>query len=275
MKKIVALLIIVLFVALVLGAVGYLPFRLSDEGTNVMHTRSSGWQLVGVEPRLFDWRWELLIPKNVTFYTFPRIERTVRITSERFLPSAELYSRMLSGEPDFKTRISIDMVVTVREDSLPELVELGLLPDAVDEWFDRYEARISQNTLLIVEQELNRLDTGADDVFSALSESISLRTEERFPELSVVTIVPRELSVPDLELYETAKRMYFDLQTAREGALRAAALEQAEIGAEEQRRMEQFNQYGEILTEYPVLLEYLSIVAEHGGDPLSITVPPQ
>ncbi len=277
MKKASVFLVLVVLLALVIAGFGYVPFRIKDSDRYVLYSRTSGWEAVDPGTHRFDWRWELLIPRNVEIYRFPDLEQTIRITSTRSLPSADLYARFLAGEPEFSTSIDLDLVIAVRDEYLGELAADGLRPQTLETWFDRFDARISLAVLTITEQEIDRFSRNVSDsrFYEQYESALVTRLEERFPEIRVKTVIPRSITVPDLALYQLGRETYQTVQTVRREALVSATVAQANEEAADQRNMELLDQYGQILTEYPVLLDYLSIVAESGGDPLNITVPLQ
>ncbi len=74
------------------------------------------------------------------------------------------------------------------------------------------------------------------------------------------------LRVPDLELYERARAAYFDLLGAQDNARRdavgqLAARREQDLVAQEARvaSFELLRQYGALLDEYPILLQFLAL----------------
>ncbi len=271
MKRFAILLLFIFLVAVAVAVVGYVPLRLDHEGAHLLQSKTSGWTVVPNPETRFDWRWELLIPRNAKIHTFPVIQREISIRVSEKLPSADLYKTVVDGSPDFSVAFDIDIIVVPRREYLPELAAGGLRPDSYAQWFDRVESQAAvalASRIRTIAADASLLSN--EDLHGRLTEDVERTLVDRFPALSFVSIVPRSFDVPDMALYALARETYRDLEEARRTALLSAAAEFALQAAAQQSRMELFHQYGEILERYPALIDYLSIVAQTGGDPLGL-----
>ena len=104
----------------------------------------------------------------------------------------------------------------------------------------------------------------------AVLKPVEARIEERFPEITLESVVPEEINLPDLDLYALARETYRTVQDQRETSLREFIATTTSEEARRNQRLETLARYGEILDRHPVLLEYLEIAAQHGSDPLNI-----
>jgi hypothetical protein len=73
---------------------------------------------------------------------------------------------------------------------------------------------------------------------------------EQFPDIIIEDIYPVEIKIPDPDLYNEAKRIFIALARAREA-------KDVEAIRAEQTNLDILAKYGELLTEYPVLIQYL------------------
>ena len=79
------------------------------------------------------------------------------------------------------------------------------------------------------------------------------------------------MRLPDLELYQRARRAYLALLEARYEARRTAARNLAEerergVAAAEARReaLQVLREYGQVLKEYPILIQFLALQSDDG-----------
>lgn len=270
-KAIVILFLLIILVGTGFGF-GYVPLRLEPGSRAVMFSKTSGWHDQSFEAGQFAWAWELLIPTNATLYPFHGDSRRVQISSESLLPSADLYSRFLEGEPSFEDRIDMQLSYRVSADGLAQLAPTGLRPEGLEEWYADTDSRIEGLVLRILRQVIE--DPAASSVSliaTAVAESVTDQLQQRIPEIQLLSVLVRELSLSDIELYREGRDTYMAVQDARREALISAAQDLAQSQATSDQRIGNLERYGQLLTDYPVLLDYLKIAAENGADPLDLT----
>lgn len=256
---------------------GYVQLRLGESEVGVLFSRSTGWDPIVHRAGDFSWRWQLLVPRNAHILRFPVEPRSVRVESRSFLPSADLYAAYLEGAPSLGHRISL----VVRYRPLPEtpavLAPLGIDPDSFEEWLAEQDDRIRSNAVESVKIAADRGIHGVSDIAQAVHDALA----ETHRELEIISVQLSELVVPDIELYEAGRAAYMEIQDARRRVLVEEASRAALQEARATSQVDTLRRYGAILTEYPVLLDYVRITAETGADPLEIglpagiTLPPQ
>jgi hypothetical protein len=269
--------VILLAVLLVLGGVvfyfGWIQIRVPSGHHGVIFSRTSGWEDEPIEPGTFVWRWQALIPTNLTLHTFEITPHRTDVRLEGTLPSGPEIDALLDDGGDFSYEIRVTVATQLRPDRLPSLArDDGLRPEDLDDYYDDIDARIGQTTIeavmSLVEDEPAALDVTR--VFSSVVERITDRLDREMPELEITGITPQRLELPDIELYETARRLAADVLRARSTAMQEAAARLADTQASSDRSLALLKRYGEILDEYPVLLDYFRVGKEIGSDPLNL-----
>jgi hypothetical protein len=268
--------IVILFLLIALAGTGfgfgYIPLRLEPGTQAVMFSKTSGWNERPFEAGRFAWAWELLIPTNATLYVFPGEARRVEISSSSLLPSASLYSSFLEGEPSFEDRIELQVSYRVSPEGLSDLAPAGLRPDGLDQWYADTDSRIEGLVVRILGQTVENATQSADSLTMAdVSETVHDRLQDRIPEIELISVVVRELSLSDIQLYREGRETYMEVQDARREALIAAAQQLAQSQASSDQRLGNLERYGQLLSEYPILLDYLQIAAQNNSDPLDLT----
>jgi hypothetical protein len=273
MKAFLIVLVILVILAGVAFYFGWLQILLPPENYAVVFTKTGGYDEQVIRPGEFVWRWERLIPTNMTLYIFDLHPRTKEVSFQGSLPSADVYSSTLPENPDFSYSGELRVRFSILPERLPTLVsEEKVTPDGLD---DFYEAKAEE----ISGRLLGRLEELDSDQLADLTLNRRLEGEldPEFPNLEISTLNIQSLELPDLELYRLAKQSYRDMvetrDQAREEALARVAEQQvrSETAREQQRAdMEVLREYGELLNEYPVLLKAMAVQKLSGERLLTI-----
>ena len=268
---------IVIFILLILlGGVGFyfgwVQFRLPPGSLGVVFTKTSGWDSEVIEPGTFSWRWEALLPTNLTLYVVNADPVTVEVSSTANLPSGELYGSFLEGSPTFEYEIRFDVVYRVAPKELPRLIEEGVVAGSdVTSWYDSMNDSIESRALELASGAMESVaDASSGERISEFADSVSRRLATAAPEIEVVSVNPRRVSLPDIGLYQEARELYMSALEARQEAIREAMSATSTQEVFEEARLQTLRRYGEVLAEYPVLLDYFTLAAERGVDPLSL-----
>ena len=259
-----AFLIILLVLVLAAGAVfyfGWIQIQLPPGHFGVVFTKTSGYDTAVVRPGEFVWRWEKLVPTNLTLYRFDLHPHRLEVSFERRLPSAELYASIVPERPDFSIRGHLDILFAVRPEALPALVEeQRLTPDSLSDFYAAAAQRITQE----VQNRLRGLE--AADFELPLEPVIREGLSADLAWLEIISLELGGLEVPDPQVYELARESYRSLVESSSAARNAAAARLAVEAAEEDRRdaaeegrRENLRKYGELFNQYPVLLKALAI----------------
>lgn len=267
MKK----LLIGLIVLLILGGVvfyfGWIQFLIPDDGYGVVFSRTHGWEPEAIRPGEFEWRWQRLIPTNMEVYVFDSEPRTVQVDASGSLPSGDIYRTVLADEPDLNYEIRAAITVSIAPEALPELAEdEGVRPENLESW---YETTIDSLRTNAVDKLVNLLSSG-DAVDELSIESIERELldylSRRLTQVRIKRVALRSYRVPDFALYQEARSLYHEQLEAETDALIAAAAARADRQARDDEIQRSLRSYGEVLDEYPILLEYFQL----GVDPFQL-----
>lgn len=276
MGKFIATVVILIIAAGVVFFFGWVQYELPPNSYGVIFTKSHGWEPTVIRPGTFVWRWQRLLPTNLTLYAFPANPASKRISVTGTLPSAESYAQQLTPEPDFSYRIELALTLRIRPDKLVELArEQSLLPADMDEWYegiaDAVEAAAPR---LVMNAVSDAVDEGSALPTATLEDQLRPALADRFPAVDFDSLTVRELRVPDMDLYAAAKENYLASVSAQGAAAAAAAAAESERTAQMESRLQLLRNYGDVLDSYPVLLDYFRLQAETGIDPLGLAGSP-
>lgn len=274
MRKLVISLIILLIAGGTAFYFGWVQLQMPANSYGVVFTKTGGWDDSVIRPGEFHWRWERLLPTNFTLHVFPSTPHETEVQSSGTLPSADAYASYLEEDPDFSYELEVSLAYRVRVSELPRLArEADLHPAGLEEWYGQYDRRIADRARGLAGQLYADAQEGSSPgpvQLDAFEERLTDRLAEDFPDLEIISAVPTTISLPDFDLYQAARSLYFESIEARRAAIADQAYEAEERRVTEESRIETLRRYGEVLTEYPTLLDYFSLTAEQGVDPLDL-----
>jgi len=229
----------------------------------VLSTRSHGVDPGLVVPGEFRWVWHKLIPTNsrVLVFRLGPVRREFRESGE--LPSARTYSAFLGAQEDFSWDISASVSFRLRPSALVPLVrDMGL---ATQEDLARHEGDLADEIMAAVVGWARRGDGFAWEADALMrggeAHGLSREIERRFPSVSDFSLRVSSARLPDFAMYERARALHgeFLAQRLAEGLAGGGAGDRLASAA----RIAELEMLGELLTRFPVLLEYLAL--DRGG----------
>jgi hypothetical protein len=252
--------LIILILLAAAGAVfwiGWLQLSIPAGTYAVIHTKTGGFEPQVVPSGVFVWRWERLLPTDLTLYTFSIHPVTVEVPPVKGeLPSGEIYSSAMEGKPDFSYEIAFTLTVSVNPQSLPRLAaEQGLTPQGLDPWLrQQANAAVEAIASSLLADPLSYFEAGgARKLAEAAAQKGGLE------DIVIDSLVPRTVRLPDRQLYEAARRKYLAMAATREA-------KDVEALRQEAGNLRMLQDYGELLNRYPVLLQYLYLQSIRGED---------
>lgn len=264
MKKVLISFLFILIAAGVVFYFGWIQFLIPDDGYGVVFSRSHGWEEEPVRPGEFEWRWQRLIPTNMEVYIFESDPSEIDLDASGSLPSQEIYSTVLADDPDLSFELDVTLRVAVNASQLPSLArDDGVRPDTFDEWMETQSDRIRTASMdflvdLLSDGE-NTESLGIAQVESQLEEFL----EDEFAAFRFASVSLGSYNVPDFALYQEARSLYLEQIEAETDSLLAASADRADRRARDEEIQRSLRSYGEVLDEYPILLEYFEL----GVDP--------
>ena len=260
MKKIITL-ILLLGVAGTGFFLGWAQFSIPAGSFGVLRSKTHGVENEVLQEGKIRWVWYKLIPNNVTIAVYSITETTLPVDFSGSLPSGDVYSTLAGQKTDFSYHFSVSISYSIKTESLPALSESENLFGQAD--LDAYRSRLSQE---IENYSRTLLWTYGENetILNEILETGTIKALEReltsaFPQIRVSNCTVRTLRFPDLILYNEMRQLYRDyLETQRTDLQNTIAHISAE-NIQTRRRMDELTAYGELLSKYPILLQYLAL----------------
>jgi hypothetical protein len=267
MKKLVFVLILLIILSVVIFFFGWTQFRLEKNTYGVVYTKTHGFSDQPLSSGEFSWSPWALIPKNMEITQVPSSLRSVQLDADGQLPQRQLYSRVLTGDPDFTYTIGLEIDYRIKPEFAVSLIrDRGLdeirLPGFLVGLDDSVREVASAFTQEFFSSAGSRMSP--DALPEALSSYLGAQLSGYFNELILEDIQVLFSKPPDLALYEQAVEAFADLMERKQAALTQALEREPGELADHMIYLDQLESYGQLITAYPLLLDYLEIEGRYG-----------
>ena len=243
---------------------GWVQYDIPEGYGGLIHTKFSfkdGAKTGGFDEAItvhdgLHWRWEKLFPTNLTMHVYPLEIRTVTLSSQGTLPSGDIYLDYI-GEQDasrFNWNISVSLSYRLKEESIPRLAdEKGIFPEDLEEFFSEEEQLMEREMFGFIK------DYSPEDSGTAYWAGIEEDLNRLHPFLEITSLAPESIIQPDLVLYEKARSLYFAYLDEKNRALEEMIARVAPRTTVNEEKMKVLEEYGKVLTEYPVLIDFFAL----------------
>lgn len=255
-KGIFASFIFIVFAAFVF-CLGLIPLRIPAEKTGVLSSRTGGVYPKVIKNGEFLWKWELLIPKNSNVCIFDQKTLSFTQNFSGELPSSSFYSSFIKGNPNFSYNIAFSISLKPEEDFLVSLVKSGEVSGQSE--LEHYLGQCAESICI----SLIRSDfLWKGDFFKDSAGLIKLAEQNgifsKYPQITVTELYIKDISIPDMELYNLARESVKKFQIQVDENLLLEAKEQAEKILSDERSVKKLAKIGQMLKDFPELNSLLS-----------------
>jgi len=262
MKKFFITLFILIIIAGVAFFFGWAQFSVPPGKYGVIYSKTHGIDPKPVQSGEFRWIWYKLIPTNVhiSVYSLDYIKFPVEFNSS--LPSGDTYAGFVGlKDADFSWNLKGEFSFRLDPQMLISVVTNNNITNQDD--LDAYLQSCAKNieTLLLRLLSSQGTDSARLEQLMSGNQDADLDREikEGFPEICDFSIKIQSAKYPNFALYKQLRQIYEDfLSSQREYAISSFG-KRAENHIETQLRFEELEKYGDLLTRYPILLEYLAM----------------
>ena len=112
-KRFFANIIVLAVFAAAVFFIGWVQFFVKPRHCAVMQSKTGGIYSKPIVPGSFEWRWERLLPTNVTLTAFSTEPVNSVQTVSGTLPGGETYSSLLEGNPSFSYSMTLQITASV------------------------------------------------------------------------------------------------------------------------------------------------------------------
>lgn len=242
---------------------GWIQFDLPENTYGVLYSKTSGYDEEVFVPGKFSWRWERVLPTNSELIEVEVKTQSAILEYKGELPSADLYSSTLPNKTDFSINLTVRLSYRIIEERLPSLIEDGMLKnESLPHFYERIET-----------EYLNLIKEGSKDFFiqnltitnesyKELEGILADKIRSRYSYLDVQSFTVQYISYPDLELYSKTRDLYHQILERKKETEIAMEKWSIESKVNLDTKIEILTRYGELLSKYPILVDYFALDPE-------------
>jgi hypothetical protein len=263
MKKTLGLLIVLMILAGAAFFFGWAQFPVPPGSYGVLRSKTHGLDSLVVREGEFRWIWYKLIPFNVATLVFAPNLVSVPVAVDGTLPLASTYASKTGVDADFSYRIEAELSFSVKPGSLPPLaLDRGIKDQA---GLEDYEKSLAREIDFFARERLEAYAVqeqfdGAPEDLRAAAARLEGEIQGAFPNVENLSYAIHSARMPDFALYAMARSLYGDYLDRQRELLAAEISGEAERSVNALFRFDELEKYGELLTKYPVLLQYLALL---------------
>ncbi|MDR1956793.1 MAG: hypothetical protein LBQ30_08075 [Treponema sp.] len=226
----------------------------------------------GIDPKIIQaggvrWVWYKLIPANVDIqvFTLERVSRSFTIRDA--LPSGKEYASFAGFNLDFSYAASVALSFTIKPDTLVTLCRDQYIQDQAG--LDAFEADLAVQIETFATQRLRiyTQDTEKTEemVLSGSIACMEADIQKAFPTIENLSCSINTRNFPDISLYQQFRSLYQGYLAKQQEYLQTEQALQPETRMATHIRFDDLVRYGELLTKYPLLLQFIELEHKYAG----------
>jgi hypothetical protein len=266
MKKALGLLIVLMILAGAAFFFGWAQFPASPGSYGVLRSKTHGLDPAVIREGEFRWVWYKLIPFNAVTLVFSPNLVKVPVSADGILPLASTYASKAGISADFSYSIAADLYFSVKPASLPSLALTRGIKDQAG--LEDYEKSLAREIDFFARERLQAYaaqeqleDAPYGEDLRAAAARLEGEITQAFPDVENLSYAIHSARMPDFALYAMARSLYGDYLDRQRELLAAKISAEAERNVNALLRFDELEKYGELLTKYPVLLQYMALPA--------------
>jgi len=258
--------LITIFILLALAGTGFMfgwvQFSVPPGKYGVIHSKTHGIDDQLVRSGEFRWVWFKLIPTNVKIAVFSLEHCNFPIKFNSTLPSGDTYASFAGlTNANFTWDLQGEVIFSINPEKLIILTEQNNLSGQED--LDAYLQTIAQEIELLILREFSSVEADSERLEHFMSGNPDSKIEQeirnRFPEILNFSFVIHSAKFPDFILYRQLRFLYDEFLAKQREFISTSFGQRAQSHIENQLRFEELERYGDLLTRFPILLDYLTL----------------
>jgi hypothetical protein len=240
---------------------GWAQLGVPPDAYGIIRSKTHGTDTRLVKPGEFRWVWYKLIPTNVATAIFRLDPVHHEFSAHNTLPSGNVYAAFVGIDESFSWEIRAAFSFSLRPEAIVKLLEDHVIVSQDD--LDHYENDIAAQVESCILRRINSGDEFPREIDDLLNKGDSAELardiQAQFPLIANFSLMLKSVQFPNFALYKQAKGLYEDYIALQKDYISGDLREKAKNRVESYHRFNELEQYGSLLTKYPVLLDYLTL----------------
>jgi hypothetical protein len=261
MKRFFATLFFILLAAGLGFFFGWAQLGVPPDSVGVIRSKTHNVDPNPVRAGEFRWVWYKLIPTNVRTDIFRLNTVSREFSAKNNLPSGQVYSAFYGIDGGFSWEMNAVFSFNLRSESLISLVTVHNISTQ-----DELAALERDIAGQIEEFILRRFNSGGefagqieDMLRNGGSSGLTTEIERAFPPVTNFSLMVKSADIPDFGLYLQIKGLYDEFMMLQKAYISESLKEKSAERVGTFLRFGELEQYGALITKYPVLLDYLAL----------------
>jgi len=261
MKKFFITLLILIALGVAAFFFGWVQFSVPPGAYGVISSKTHGVDPDLVRSGEFRWVWYKLIPTNVQIAVFHIDPVKFSVDFNSSLPSGDIYASFAGLGTDFSWEMKGEITFSLDPDTLVSVASKNNIASQED--LAAYLHKIALSIEVVIFRILSSAETDSLRLEKILAgnpdEEMKREINAQFPQIRDFSFTIQSAKYPDFILYKHVRLLYEEFLAKQREYVAAAFGRRAETHIESQFRFDELERYGELLTKYPILLEYLAM----------------
>jgi len=240
---------------------GWAQYKVPPGSYGVINSKTHGIDPIPVRSGEFRWLWYKLIPTNVEIAVFQLEPVKFDINFNNTLPSGDSYAAFAGLGANFSWELKAAISFGINPDMLVFIVSAYNLKDQGSLEALLWDKAQSIENLILRTFSSAETDSIRLENVMAGKKDVELEREIAvlYPEIQDFSLTVQSAKFPDFILYREVRLLYEDYLKKQRELVTAGFGRRAENHIASQLHFEELERYGELLTKFPILLEYLSL----------------
>ncbi|MHB9291346.1 hypothetical protein Holit_00421 [Hollandina sp. SP2] len=261
MRKFVVTCIILSIIGGTVFFFGWVQLMVPLGAYGVLRSKTHGLDPTIIRAGEFRWVWYTLIPTNAEIQAFLLDPMSRSLSIQEALPSGKEYASFSGFTLDFAYKLWISFSFTINPDSLITLIDTRHILD--QEGLDAFETDLAAQIETFILQRLRIYTADMAKLEEMLSSGsiAALEADIRrvFPDIENLVCSIKTRDFPDLSLYQQFRTLYIGYLAKQQAYIQSEQALQPETRMLTHIRFDDLTRYGELLTKYPILLQFLEL----------------
>jgi hypothetical protein len=253
-----------LFILIILAALG-LFFGWAQRGVppdayGIVRSKTHGLDTRLVKAGEFRWLWYKLIPTNAETGIFRLNPVNYDFSAYNTLPSGKVYADFAGIGESFSWEIRATFSFSLRPESLIPLIAQNNI--SAQEDLDRYENNLAEQIDAYILRRINTDDTFYRQIEELLKNGedteLEQEIERQFLDIARFSFRVKSAQFPDFDLYQQVKKLYEGYIAIQKEIITDELRDKAKNRLEMYHRFEELEQYGALITKFPLLLDFMA-----------------
>jgi hypothetical protein len=261
MKKFFFIFFLILIIGGAVFLLGWAQYKVPPGYYGIITSKTHGIDPKPVKSGEFRWLWYKLIPSNVEIAVFHLDPVKFNINFNNTLPSGDNYAAFAGLTANFSWEFKAEVSFKINPDELFYIVSSYNIKDqaALDAYFQN-KAQSIENLILRTFSSSETESTRLENIMAGKKDAeLEKEIAVLYPEIQDFSITVQSAKFPDFILYREIRLLYEEYLKKQRELVAAGFGKRAESHIAMQFHFEELERYGELLTKFPVLLEYLSL----------------